>query len=181
MPISHEQPPFEKFARRCPVCNGHVYRDFTFLEKVCLFLPFHLFLKAKHHCDSCGAKFYSRRNLTDFVFVGLFSLGTYLLKEDWAASFIVLAIWLFVSLLRPRKSVGPFDTFIAAIILSTLWFFVFAIRAHPSSEFMNKVAAALFGLCAAIGLYFSYGMLYLDRVTYGELTRINDEIIPRDQ
>ena len=91
MPISHEQPPFEKFARRCPVCNGHVYRDFTFLEKVCLFLPFHLFLKAKHHCDSCGAKFYSRRNLTDFVFVGLFSLGTYLLKEDWAASFIVPA------------------------------------------------------------------------------------------
>jgi hypothetical protein len=118
-----------------------------------------LALKAKHHCDSCGARFSSTRNLTDFLFVGLFSLATYCLKEDWLASMIVLAIWLFVSLGR-----GPFDTFIASIILTTLWFFVFVIKAHPSPKLVNEHGALLFGLSASFGFCLSYGILYLDRL-----------------
>jgi hypothetical protein len=160
--LSHKQLVFEKFARRCPVCNGCVYRDFTFLEKVCLFLPFHLAFKARHHCDSCGSKFSSVRNLTDFIFVGFFGLATYLLKEDWIASLVVLAIWLFVSLARPRKSVGPFDTFIAAMILNTLWFFVFVLRSHAPPMFINKYGHFLFGLGGLLGFFFGYAMLYLD-------------------
>jgi hypothetical protein len=163
---------FGKFGRSCPVCGGCVYRDFTLLEKISLFLPFHLVLKAKHHCDSCGRRFTSARNATDFVFVILFGSATYLLGEDWVASLIVLAIWLLVSLIKPRGPVGPSHTFIAAVILSTLWFFVFALKARPSPEFMSEHGATLFTLFVVVGFLFSFGMLYLDRMTYGRLTPV---------
>ena len=102
-----------------------------------------------------------------------------MLKDDWAAALIVLVIWLVVSLIRPRQSVGPFDTFIAAIILSTLWFFVFVLRAHPSPQFMGDHGSLLFGLSAGLGYLFSLGMLHLDKLTYGQLIRVDDEMIPR--
>jgi len=163
---------FAKFGRRCPLCGGCVYRDFTLLEKIALFLPFHLILKAKHHCDSCGRRFTSARNVTDFLFVVLFGSATYLLGEDWVASMIVLVIWLLVSLIKPKGPVGPSHTFIAAVILSTLWFFLFVLKARPSAEFMNEHGSTLFGLFVVSGFLFSCGMLYVDRLTYGKLTPV---------
>src|SRR6266542_5429773 len=159
---------FGTFGRRCPLCGVCVYRDFTLLEKVSIFLPFHLILQAKHHCDSCGRRFTSARNLTDFLFVILFGYATYLLGEDWVASVIVLAIWLLVSLIKPRGPLGPAHTFIVAVILCTVWFFVLVLKAHPSPDFISEHGGTLFTLFVVSGFLFSCGMLFLDRVTYGK-------------
>ena len=168
---------FRIFARHCAVCSGNVYRRFSFIEKVGLFLPIPYGLHATHQCVDCGRVFRSYRSLADAIMLILFGVGTVMLGRWWWLSLVLLAAWALISSARTYQTktglLGPGYTLIAGMILGILWSCVFVVAEHPIfRKIQESTDYDIFLMCCYSGLGFGLMVLVLDRFTTFKMAEI---------
>lgn len=157
--------------RRCPKCGGELQRNYSFLDKVGLYLPLPHTLHAKHLCDKCGARYRSFRGLTDLFLEAGWLSALFILGEWWAFALAGTLAWLIVSSsFKGNKANGSMDSVGAGVVLGVVLSLALVFGDEQRGKFLMSHLVLFF----ATLLFLIFGsvcvVLILDRYTYFRLT-----------
>jgi len=90
----------------CPKCKGGLYRRFSLLEKLALFLPLPVARTCLLECRNCGAQFRASTGLTGYLLSGAFYLTVVGLGKYWWVGLYFMGAWLLISSAKSQRSPG---------------------------------------------------------------------------
>src|SRR5437773_10907466 len=77
----HMDAALARLQRRCPKCGGGLYRKFSILDKIGLYVPIPHTIYARHQCEQCRTCYRSFRSGTDLFLEISWLSALYLLGE----------------------------------------------------------------------------------------------------
>ena len=130
--------------RHCPKCGGDLYRRFSRLDRIGLYLPLPHTIYATHQCDHCHARFRSLRSLTD-LFLEAAWISALLLLGQWRPIALACPItWLVVTYWLKDSGISGHDTITAGVLTGVLWLLALVFGNEPFRDFfMNHTVAVL--------------------------------------
>ena len=108
----------------CPKCKGSLYRRFSLLEKLALFLPLPVARTCLLECVNCGAKFRASTGVTGYLLSTAFCLCVLALGHYWWMGLCFLPAWLLIASAKshasPAGSLGMGHIITAGMLLGLL-------------------------------------------------------------
>ena len=156
--------------RRCPQCGGALYRKYSVLDKIGLYIPLPHTIYAKHICDKCHAKYRSFRGLTDlFLAVGWITT-LFILGEWWPFALAGTTTWLIVSSSFRRDTPnGSMDTIAAGVVLGIVIALALVFGDEERGKYLMNHLIVFFPLLLFLIFTPVCVVLILDRYTYFRL------------
>jgi hypothetical protein len=112
----------------------------------------------------CRAEYVSGNTPSDYLLTGGFLGAHLLLGKSWWVSLVFLAAWLGVTAYFHRSGYfGPIHTFIAAILVASLWFPGLAVRDAIPAGVLAKWGGNLFAVAVGGALLCAIAVLWLDK------------------
>jgi uncharacterized protein (DUF983 family) len=149
--------------RRCPNCGGELYRTFSILDKIGLYIPLPHTIYAMHQCERCGTRYRSFRSGTD-LFLEVSWLSALLVLGEFkpfalacTATWLVVSVWL--------KGEACVDTVAAGVLVGVLWVTAWVFSSPARGDYFSAHPIIMVPTLAVCTLVPVALVLVLDRYT----------------